>query len=176
MKFDDQSRKEQSIGKVLAAGEGAFNTHSGSRVPMQVKVGDWVVYTPYGDSFKYNGRECVVTRSDLVQGVIENSEGDLQPGDMQPLGDSVFVKLVKPPGTTDSGLILSVGEKTDGNSIGEVLSVGRGTYTDTGVLLPMEVAVGDKVQFPDYAASNGEMKIDGERFALVRQRDITLKW
>eukprot|EP01068_Selenidium_serpulae_P011363 Selendium_serpulae@DN5645_c0_g2_i5.p1 len=138
-----QSKKEQCIGKVLAVGEGAISQQTGYRVPMPVTVGDWVLFSPHSDSFKYDGKDCTVTRADLVQATIHSESGDIDPLNVKPLNDSVLVKVLKPPSRTESGLILSAGAKADNNAVGEVIAIGPGGTSDSGSRLPMEV--GNKI-------------------------------
>ena len=66
-----ESAKEKPIeGKVIATGEGR-RTDSGQLIPMQVKVGETVLFGKYaGTEIKLNGQEYVVLREDDVIGVV----------------------------------------------------------------------------------------------------------
>ena len=67
---------------------------------------------------------------------------------VRPLGDRVLVRELKQGGEKSvSGIIIpeTVGEDR-GAKKGEVVAVGAGKYDD-GVLVPMNVKVGDKVLF-----------------------------
>ena len=53
---------------------------------------------------------------------------------------------------------------------GIVLAVGPGKMMDGGGLLPMEVAVGDKVLFTKYGPT--EVKVDGKELLVLNMSDI----
>jgi len=54
--------------------------------------------------------------------------------------------------------------------IAEVVAIGPGARDDKGELIPMEVAVGDKVIAAKYAGT--EVKFDGVEYTIVKQSDI----
>jgi len=56
---------------------------------------------------------------------------------------------------------------------GEVLAVGPGVMNEQGERLPMSVAVGDRVIFSKYAGT--EIKLDGEEYLIMAERDILAK-
>ena len=56
----DTAKEKPQQGKVLAVGPGRLD-EDGERMPMEVKVGDTVVYAKYsGTSFKTEGREEIL--------------------------------------------------------------------------------------------------------------------
>ena len=57
---------------------------------------------------------------------------------------------------------------------GEVLAVGPGALNDKGERVPMDVAVGDKVIYSKYGGM--EVKIDGEAYLILSERDILAKF
>ena len=66
----DTAKEKPQEGEVLAVGPGRFE--DGNRVPLDVKVGDRVIYSKYGGTeIKLNGDEVVVLRQDDVLGVVE---------------------------------------------------------------------------------------------------------
>jgi len=66
----DTAKEKPQEGMVLAVGPGRFE--DGSRVPLDVKVGDKVLYSKYGGTeVKYAGEEYLVLSARDVLAVIE---------------------------------------------------------------------------------------------------------
>jgi chaperonin GroES len=66
----DTAKEKPQEGTVLAVGPGRFE--DGSRVPLDVKVGDKVLYSKYGGTeVKYNGEEYLVLSARDVLAVIQ---------------------------------------------------------------------------------------------------------
>ena len=66
----DTAKEKPQEGTVLAVGPGRFE--DGARVPLDVKVGDKVLYSKYGGSeVNYNGEEYLVLSARDVLAVIE---------------------------------------------------------------------------------------------------------
>jgi len=66
----DTAKEKPQEGKVLAVGPGRF-TDSGQRVPVDVSVGDVVVYSKYGGTeIKYNGEEYLILSARDVLAVV----------------------------------------------------------------------------------------------------------
>lgn len=63
----DTAKEKPQEGKVLAAGPGRLS-EDGKRLPMDVKVGDIVVYAKYGGTeIKLDGEELIILReSDIL--------------------------------------------------------------------------------------------------------------
>ena len=53
---------------------------------------------------------------------------------------------------------------------GEVIAAGPGTRDDDGKLRPLDVKVGDKVLFGQYAGST--VKADGEELLIMKESDV----
>ena len=67
----DTAKEKPQEGKVLAVGPGRFDD-KGSRVPVDVQVGDVVLYSKYGGTeVKYSGEEFLVLSARDVLAVIE---------------------------------------------------------------------------------------------------------
>lgn len=63
----DKERPEQ--GRVIAVGSGRYE--NGTRVPMQVRVGDTVVFSKYGyDEVKWRGEDYFILKEDSILAVI----------------------------------------------------------------------------------------------------------
>ena len=66
----DTAKEKPQEGTVLAVGPGRFE--DGNRVPLDVKVGDRVLYSKYGGTeVKYSGEEYLVLSARDVLAVIE---------------------------------------------------------------------------------------------------------
>ena len=87
---------------------------------------------------------------------------------IKPLFDRVVVKSVEAEETTKSGILLAAAAK-EKPQICEVIAVGPGGIVD-GKEVKMEVKLGDKVLIGKYAGT--EVKVDGEKYTIVRQNDI----
>ena len=88
---------------------------------------------------------------------------------IRPLGDRVIVRRVEEETKTAGGIYIP-DSATEKPSEGEVIAVGKGKVTDNGDVIPMNVAVGDKVVFGKYAGS--EVKFDGNTLLIMREEDI----
>ena len=67
----DTAKEKPQEGKVLAVGPGRFDD-KGARVPVDVQVGDVVLYSKYGGTeVKYAGQEYLVLSARDVLAVIE---------------------------------------------------------------------------------------------------------
>jgi len=67
----DAAKEKPSQGKVVAVGDGKI-LDNGQRQPMDVKVGDKILFGKYaGNEVKLDGNEYVVMREDDVMAVID---------------------------------------------------------------------------------------------------------
>jgi chaperonin GroES len=67
----DTAKEKPQQGKVVAAGKGRI-TDEGKTVPLDVKVGDTVLFGKYGGTdIKLDGDEYLILREEEVLGVIE---------------------------------------------------------------------------------------------------------
>ena len=68
----DTAKEKPQEGEVVAAGEGRYDD-SGKRVPMDVKVGDRVVFSKYGGTeLKSGGEELLILGSRDILAIIQN--------------------------------------------------------------------------------------------------------
>ena len=66
----DTAKEKPQEGVVLAVGPGRFD--DGVRVPMDVKVGDVVLYSKYGGTeIKIDGEEHQILREDDILGIVD---------------------------------------------------------------------------------------------------------
>ena len=67
----DTAKEKPQEGEVLAVGNGKV-VESGKKVPLDVKVGDKILFSKYsGSEIKVEGEEYLIMREDDVQAVIE---------------------------------------------------------------------------------------------------------
>jgi chaperonin GroES len=67
----DTAKEKPQEGKVLAAGPGRFDDN-GARVPLDVSVGDTVIYSKYGGTeVRYNGEDYLILSARDVLAVVE---------------------------------------------------------------------------------------------------------
>ena len=85
-----------------------------------------------------------------------------------PLGDKVVLKHVVTETTTKSGIVLAP-QSQDEPLQAEVVAVGPGGVVE-GHEVTMLVEVGDQVFHSRYAGT--EVKLDGEKYLIVKQSDI----
>ncbi len=88
---------------------------------------------------------------------------------LKPLGDRVVLKRLPQEEKTAGGIFLpdTAQEKP---MKGEVVAVGPGKTLDSGEKTRMEVEIGQIVLFGKYSGT--EVKIDGEDFTILEQREI----
>ena len=70
----DSAKKEiPEQGIVIAVGPGKFDEDGEKRVPLDVKLGDRVIFSKYGfDTIKYQGNEYYIVAEGSVLGVFVN--------------------------------------------------------------------------------------------------------
>jgi chaperonin GroES len=67
----DSAKEKPQEGKVIAVGEGAKDD-SGKKIPMEVKVGDVVLYSKYsGTEVKIDGEEHLIIKESDVLAVVD---------------------------------------------------------------------------------------------------------
>src|SRR5579875_2567095 len=92
---------------------------------------------------------------------------------LQPLDDRIVVRPSEAEETTASGLVIPDTAKEKPQQ-GEVLAVGPGRRAEnTGELIPLDVAVGDKVVYSKYGGT--EITVDGEDLLILSGRDVLAK-
>jgi len=91
---------------------------------------------------------------------------------LQPLEDRIVVRPNEAEETTASGLVIPDTAKEKPQQ-GEVLAVGAGRRSDTGDLIPVDVAVGDTVVYSKYGGT--EVSSGGEDLLILSARDILAK-
>ncbi|WP_190599997.1 co-chaperone GroES [Candidatus Vesicomyidisocius sp. SY067_SCS001] len=88
---------------------------------------------------------------------------------IRPLHDRVVVRRVEEKKTTSSGLIIP-DSATEKPSEGVVVAIGNGKKNDNGDTIALDVTIGDKVLFAQYAGT--EIKVDGKKLLIMKEGDI----
>ena len=68
----DTAKEKPQEGEVVAVGPGRFNEDGDERIPMDISVGDRVIYSKYGGTeVKYDDQEVLILGARDVLAVIE---------------------------------------------------------------------------------------------------------
>lgn len=88
---------------------------------------------------------------------------------IKPLYDRVVVRRLEAETTTKGGIIIP-DKSAEKPTQGEVLAVGSGALLNNGTQRALDVKVGDRVLFGQFAGT--EVKLDGETYLIIRESDI----
>jgi chaperonin GroES len=92
-------------------------------------------------------------------------------GFVTPLDDRVLIQVAEAAKMTAGGLYIpDTVADVSGNSLGYVVSVGRGRRDKKGRVHPMDLTIGDKVLFSEYSGS--KIKIQEQDLLIVRESDV----
>lgn len=91
----------------------------------------------------------------------------------KPLGDRVLLTETEVKEESVGGIIIPDSVRQEDVKRAIVESVGPGIYTQNGVLIPMNVSVGDEVILPPYHQGQ-EIKIGGKKYTLLRESEILM--
>ena len=89
---------------------------------------------------------------------------------IKPLGNRVLVKLAKEEEVTKSGIVLPDTVDKEKKTEGEIIAVGTGKVSDTGVPIAMSVSVGQKVLIKSWGGD--DVKLDGEEDKIFDAEDL----
>lgn len=88
---------------------------------------------------------------------------------IRPLHDRVVIRRVEEEAKTAGGILLP-GSAAEKPSQGEVVAIGKGIALENGDVRSLDVKVGDKVLFGQYAGST--VKVDGEELLIMKEAEI----
>lgn len=88
---------------------------------------------------------------------------------LKPLGNRVLLELIEEETKTSGGIVLPDSAK-EKPRYAKVVALGKGTLSENGERLPMEVSVGDKVVFEKYAGT--EINDEGNDYLILNETDI----
>jgi chaperonin GroES len=89
-----------------------------------------------------------------------------------PLADKLVLRPVVQEEVLSSGIVIPDTAREKPNQ-GEVVAVGPGRRDEDGKLIPMEVAVGDRVLYAKYTGQ--EVKVENEELIVLKETDILCK-
>jgi chaperonin GroES len=89
-----------------------------------------------------------------------------------PLADKLVLRPIVQEEVLSSGIVIPDTAKEKPQQ-GEVIAVGPGRRDDDGKIVPMEIAVGDRVLYAKYTGQ--EIKIENEELIVLREGDILCK-
>ncbi len=89
-----------------------------------------------------------------------------------PLADKLVLRPIVQEEVLSSGLVVPDTAREKPNQ-GEVIAVGPGRRDDNGAIIPMDVAVGDRVLYAKYTGQ--EIKIENEEYIVLSERDLLCK-
>jgi len=87
----------------------------------------------------------------------------------RPLHDRVVVKRVAEEEKTKGGIIIPDTAKEKPME-GEIVAVGPGARDEKGVLVALDVKVGDRILFGKWSGT--EVKLDGDDLLIMKESDI----
>ena len=87
----------------------------------------------------------------------------------RPLHDRIVIKRIEAEAKSAGGIIIpdTVKEKPQQ---GEVVAVGPGGRDESGKLIPIDLAPGDRVLFGKWSGT--EVKIDDEDYLIMKESDV----
>lgn len=88
---------------------------------------------------------------------------------IRPLQDRVVVRRLEEE-TKSAGGIVIPDSATEKPSQGEVLAVGPGKKLDSGSVQEVDLKVGDKILFGQYAGST--VKVEGEELLIMTESEV----
>src|SRR5215470_2574953 len=89
-----------------------------------------------------------------------------------PLSDKLVLRPIVQEEVLSSGIVIPDTAKEKPNQ-GEVIAVGPGRRDDDGKIVPMEIAVGDRVLYAKYTGQ--EIKVENEELIVLAERDLLCK-
>ena len=88
---------------------------------------------------------------------------------IQPIGDRILVQPMEENEQVKGGIIIPDSAKEKPQNA-KVIALGTGKTDKDGKKVPFEVKVGDVVLISKYGGT--EVKLDGEKFTLLREDDV----
>ncbi len=89
-----------------------------------------------------------------------------------PLADKLVLKPIVQEEVLTSGIVIPDTAREKPNQ-GEVVAAGPGRRDEDGNVIPMEVAVGDRVLYAKYTGQ--EIKVENEEYIVLKETDILCK-
>ena len=87
-----------------------------------------------------------------------------------PLSDHILIEPIKSEEKTKGGILLPETAEKERPEQGKVVAVGPGRKTAKGMIIPLNVKVGDKVLFTKYGPN--EIKVEDKEYLIAKEEDI----
>eukprot|EP00565_Helicotheca_tamesis_P003044 CAMPEP_0185739536 /NCGR_PEP_ID=MMETSP1171-20130828/35630_1 /TAXON_ID=374046 /ORGANISM="Helicotheca tamensis, Strain CCMP826" /LENGTH=249 /DNA_ID=CAMNT_0028411129 /DNA_START=151 /DNA_END=900 /DNA_ORIENTATION=+ len=169
------AKVKKTEGKVISVGPGRTHPETGIYHPMPVSPNDNVLYGKFdGTEIDYNGKPHTLIRD--IDIMLKYNGDKLTLDNTETVFDNVLVHIVEEE-STSGGLLLAAPSNEEDRGrpcTGTVVKVGPGKMVADGSLLDMNVEVGDKVKFRDFAGN--EVTIEEEEYSVVSMTDILAKF
>ncbi|SBT80085.1 20 kDa chaperonin, putative [Plasmodium malariae] len=173
----DSLKKNQYVGKVLGVGTGVVNTKNGERVPIDVQVGDVVIFNPSdGNKVKYNDKECLLISNEEVLAKIIDASAEVSPHNITPYYDRVLIKLINTSVSSDSLIIMPETKNNEKSCDGLVVALGNGIYDANNNKVPLDIRVNDYIKFSPFSNESCEFTYNNEKYTFVKARYIMAKY
>ena len=88
---------------------------------------------------------------------------------IRPLYDRIVVKRIEQQEQMHGGLYIPDTAKEKPQE-GEVVAVGKGKRLEDGKVIPLDVAVGDRILFGKYSGS--EVNVEEDEYVIMREEDV----
>ena len=89
---------------------------------------------------------------------------------IRPLYDRIVVKRLDDQAEQVLNGIIIPDSAKEKPQEAEVVAVGKGKRSEDGKLIPLDVAVGDKILFGKYSGS--DIKVDGQEYLIMREDEV----
>ena len=89
---------------------------------------------------------------------------------IRPLHDRIVVKRLDDQAEQVLNGIIIPDSAKEKPQEAEVVAVGKGKRSEDGKLIPLDVAVGDKILFGKYSGS--DIKVDGQEYLIMREDEV----
>lgn len=89
---------------------------------------------------------------------------------IKPLNGYVVIKPLEQEEMTKSGIVIPDTANKEKPSEGEVMAVADKNISPSGIELPIELKVGDKVLYGRY--SGEDVKVDGQEYKIVEMTSV----
>ena len=89
---------------------------------------------------------------------------------IRPLYDRVVVRRVEDKDAAMQGGLFIPDSAKEKPQEGEVIAIGKGKRMEDGLLVALDVQVGDRILFGKYSGS--DIKLDGEEYMIMREDEI----
>ena len=172
----DAAKERPTEGVVVAAGPGRVHPYTGVQLENPGKVGMNVIYGKYdGTELEYDGLNHQLIRDDDVLLVYEGKDATEE--NVKCVKDQVLILLDEKDDVMDSGLVVTK-DKSDNFKMrnvdtGTVVKQGPGRQAGSGDQMVVQLNVGDRVKFRDFAGS--DVRLGDKEYAVLRAYDILAK-